>query len=151
MTSPPDIPFPESPVLPATFGEDKGIRFRCHRGVSCRNACCSSIDISLTPYDILRLKRRLGLTSTGFLERCTVPYEMEKDGIAGVKLRPVDGGTARRFMQAEGCGVHRDRPTGHGVTDAAAGRRNAARADRHARTSAPSCARSTARQPRRTP
>ena len=106
-----DSPFPESPVLPQTFGEDKTIRFRCHRGVACWNACCSNIDISLTPYDILRLRRRLGFTSTEFLERNTVPYEMEKDGIAGVKLKPVDGGTACRFMRAEGCGVYEDRPT----------------------------------------
>ena len=106
-----DSPFPESPVLPQTFGEDKVIRFRCHRGVACWNACCSNIDISLTPYDILRLKRRLGITSTEFLERYTVPYEMEKDGIAGVKLKPIDGGTACRFMVPEGCSVYEDRPT----------------------------------------
>ena len=104
-------PFPPSPVLPETFGEDKVIRFRCHRGVACWNACCSNIDISLTPYDIVRLKRRLDLSSTEFLDRYTVPYEMEKDGIAGVKLRPVDGGTACRFMRPEGCGVYEDRPT----------------------------------------
>jgi hypothetical protein len=107
----PESPFPESPVLPQTFGEDKTIRFRCHRGVACWNACCSNIDISLTPFDILRLKRRLGITSTEFLERYTLPYEMEKDGIAGVKLRPVEGGTACRFMVPEGCGVYEDRPT----------------------------------------
>ena len=107
----PDIPFPGSPVLPQTFGEDKTICFRCHRGIACWNACCSNIDISLTPYDILRLKRRLGITTTEFLERYTLPYEMEKDGIAGVKLRPVEGGTACRFMVPEGCSVYEDRPT----------------------------------------
>jgi uncharacterized protein len=107
----PESPFPESPVLPQTFGEDKAIRFRCHRGVTCWNACCGNIDISLTPYDILRLKQRLEVSSTEFLERYTVPYEMEKDGIAGVKLKPVDGGTACRFMVAEGCSIYDDRPT----------------------------------------
>ncbi len=113
MASPtaPDSPFPDSPVLPQTFGEDKTIRFRCHRGVACWNVCCSNIDISLTPYDILRLKRRLGISSTEFLEGYTVPYEMEKDGIAGVKLKPVDAGTACRFMVPEGCSVYEDRPT----------------------------------------
>jgi len=113
MTAPasPDSPFPESPVLPQTFGENKTIRFRCHRGIECWNACCSNIDISLTPYDILRLKRRLGLTSSEFLERYTVPYEMEREGIAGVKLKPVDGGTACQFMVPEGCDIYADRPT----------------------------------------
>jgi len=93
-----NTPFPESPVLPEMLAGSKTIRFRCHRGVACWNACCSNIDISLTPYDILRLARRLDLASSEFLERCTVPYEMEKDGIAGVKLRPVENGTACRFM-----------------------------------------------------
>ncbi len=106
-----DVPFPESPVLPAMMDGGKSIRFCCHRGVACWNACCSNIDISLTPYDILRLKRRLELTSTEFLARYTVPYEMEKDGIAGVKLRPVEAGTACQFMQPEGCGVYAFRPT----------------------------------------
>jgi uncharacterized protein len=113
MTSPKaqDLPFPATPVMPEMMEGGKTIQFRCHRGVACWNACCSNIDISLTPYDILRLKRRLGITSTEFLEKYTVPYEMEKDGIAGVKLRPVEGGTACRFMKEEGCGVYADRPT----------------------------------------
>jgi len=51
------------------------------------------------------------LTSTAFLEQYTLPYEMEKDSITGVKLRPVERGTACRFMTPEGCGVYADRPT----------------------------------------
>lgn len=104
-------PFPDSPVVPQALDGSHPIRFRCHRGVACWNACCSNIDISLTPHDIVRLKRQLGLSSTEFLQQYTVPYEMEKDGIAGVKLRPVDGGCACRFMTPEGCGVYASRPT----------------------------------------
>jgi uncharacterized protein len=102
---------PPGPVIPETFGEDKAIRFRCRKGIGCWNACCSDIDISLTPYDVLRLKNRLSLGSGDFLNLYTVPYEMERDGMAGVKLRPVDGGTACRFMTPEGCAVYEDRPT----------------------------------------
>ncbi|HEX4943584.1 MAG TPA: YkgJ family cysteine cluster protein, partial [Usitatibacteraceae bacterium] len=107
----PDAAFPASPVLPETFGPEREIRFQCRKGIGCWNACCSNIDISLTPYDILRLKRRLDVSSGEFLREYTVPYEMEKDGIAGVKLRPVEGGTACRFMKPEGCSVYEDRPT----------------------------------------
>ena len=106
-----DIPFPTSPVMPETFGGDKKIQFQCHKGIACWNVCCSNIDISLTPYDILRLKQRLDMSSTEFLQKYTVPYEMEMDGIAGVKLRPVQAGTACQFMRAEGCSVYEDRPT----------------------------------------
>ncbi len=106
-----DSPFPESPVIPNLLEPDAVIQFRCHKGIACFNACCKNIDISLTPYDILRLKKRLGMTSGEFLNEYTVPYEMEKDGIAGVKLKPIEGGTACQFMTDEGCSVYEDRPT----------------------------------------
>jgi len=109
--SQPDIPFPNSPVVPTMVAETHVIQFSCHKGIGCWNACCSNIDISLTPYDVLRMKTRLGITSTEFLKEYTVPYEMEKDGIAGVKFRPVEGGTACRFMKPEGCDIYTDRPT----------------------------------------
>jgi Fe-S-cluster containining protein len=109
--SQPEVAIPGSPVVPKMVGPDHVIQFSCHKGIGCWNACCSNIDISLTPYDIVRLKKRLGITSTEFLKEYTVPHEMEKDGIAGVKFRPVDNGTACRFMKPEGCGVYEDRPT----------------------------------------
>ncbi len=104
-------PFPQSPVAPQLLEGDTEIQFRCHRGIACFNACCRNIDISLTPYDILRLKARLDVSSTEFLRDYTFPYELEKDGIAGVKLKPVEGGTACRFVTDEGCSVYEDRPT----------------------------------------
>ncbi len=104
-------PIPGSPVVPQTFDGSKEIRFQCRKGIACWNACCSNIDISLTPYDILRLKRRFEMGSGEFLQKYTVPYEMEQNSIAGVKLRPVANGTACQFMTAEGCSVYEDRPT----------------------------------------
>jgi Fe-S-cluster containining protein len=65
----------------------------------------------LTPYDILRLKQRLGITSTEFLAKYTYPFEFNKNSIAGVKFKPVEGGTACQFMNEEGCSVYSDRPT----------------------------------------
>ncbi|MFA7269038.1 MAG: YkgJ family cysteine cluster protein [Sterolibacterium sp.] len=106
-----ESPLPTSPVLPETFDGGKKIQFRCRPGIACWNVCCSNIDISLTPYDILRLKQRLGIGSTEFLQKYTLPYEMEQDGIAGVKFRPVAQGTACQFMRPEGCSVYEDRPT----------------------------------------
>ncbi len=106
-----DNPFQNSPVMPEMFHGTKTIQFRCHKGIACFNACCKSIDITLTPYDILRLKRRLGISSTEFLEHFTFPFEMEKDGIAGVKLKPVENGSACQFMTDGGCSVYEDRPS----------------------------------------
>ena len=109
--SQPDIPFPNSPVVPTMVAETHAIEFSCNKGIGCWNACCSNIDISLTTYDVLRMKKRLGITSTEFLKDYTVPYEMEKDGIAGIKFRPIEGGSACRFMKPEGCDIYTDRPT----------------------------------------
>jgi Fe-S-cluster containining protein len=97
--------------MPQALDGSAPLQFRCRKGIACWNACCSNIDIALTPVDIVRLKQRLGLSSHEFLAQHTVPYEMEKDGIAGVKIRPVDGGTACRWMTPEGCSVYEDRPT----------------------------------------
>lgn len=106
-----DPPFPGSPVVPQTIEGDAVIQFRCHKGIDCFNACCRNIDISLTPYDVIRLKKRLGMSSGEFLVKYTYPYEMEKGGIAGIKLQPFEGGTACQFMTEEGCSVYEDRPT----------------------------------------
>ncbi len=106
-----DSPFTPSPVLPASFEGDKVIQFQCRKGIDCWNACCSNIDIMLTPYDIIRLKKRLGLTSTEFLKQYTYPFEFGRNDIAGVKYKPVEGGTACQFMRPEGCSVYEDRPT----------------------------------------
>ena len=106
-----ESPFPTSPVVPQSLEGSATIQFQCRKGISCWNKCCSNIDISLTPYDILRLSRRLDISTTEFLHQYTFPYEMEMDGIAGVKLKSVENGSACQFMRPEGCDVYADRPT----------------------------------------
>ncbi|HJX17025.1 MAG TPA: YkgJ family cysteine cluster protein [Acidiferrobacterales bacterium] len=106
-----ESPFAGSPVMPELLEGDKVIQFQCRKGIDCWNACCSNIDISLTPVDILRLSRRLGISTTEFLMQYTFPYELEPNGIAGVKFKPVENGSACQFMRPEGCDVYSDRPT----------------------------------------
>lgn len=106
-----DSPIPDSPVVPNQLSGDAVIQFRCHKDIDCFNACCRNIDIMLTPYDIIRLKQRLGITSTEFLRQYTYPFEFSKDSVAGVKFKPVEDGTACQFMTDEGCSVYEDRPT----------------------------------------
>lgn len=106
-----ESPFEPSPVAPKTFDENHVIKFRCYKGIECFNACCNSIDITLTPYDILRLKQHLGMTSTEFLKQYTIPFEFDKNSIAGVKLLPQENSSACQFVTDEGCSVYEDRPT----------------------------------------
>lgn len=104
-----DIPF-KSDLLPTILEPGTEIQFRCHKGISCFNACCKHADIQLTPYDIIRLKDNLGISGTELLKNHTVPFEMDKDGMPGVKLR-TDNDGACLFVTDEGCSVYADRPT----------------------------------------
>lgn len=106
-----DSPIPDSPVIPNQLSGDAVIRFRCHKDIDCFNACCKNIDIMLTPYDIIRLKQRLGITSTAFLRQYTEPFEFGRNSVGGVKYKPKEGTNACQFVTDEGCSVYEDRPT----------------------------------------
>jgi uncharacterized protein len=105
-----DIPF-ESPNLPELLTGSTRIRFRCHKGISCFNACCRKADVTLAPYDVLRLKKRLGMSSEEFLKKYTVPFQMDRDGVPGLKMRTDEEGVCIMLDAANGCGVYTDRPT----------------------------------------
>ena len=106
-----ESPIPDSPVVPSQLSGDAVIQFRCHKDIDCFNACCKNIDIMLTPYDIIRLKRRLGISSTEFLRLYTEPFEFGKESVAGVKYKPKEGTSECQFVTDEGCSVYEDRPT----------------------------------------
>jgi Fe-S-cluster containining protein len=110
MSTARDPAAPSSPVIPVQLGLDDKIRFRCHKGIPCFNKCCENIDILLTPYDIVRLKNRLGLTSREFIDRHTVDCEMDGHGMPGLKLKTQDGSTACINLTPDGCSVYSDRP-----------------------------------------
>ncbi|MCK7582709.1 MAG: hypothetical protein MZV65_48870 [Chromatiales bacterium] len=74
---------------------DKVIQFRCRKGIDCWNKCCSNIDISLTPYDILRLKKRLGITSTEFL---ALVHRSLRDGEGRHRRRQAEAGGGRQRL-----------------------------------------------------
>ncbi|MHB8742266.1 MAG: YkgJ family cysteine cluster protein [Sulfuricaulis sp.] len=103
-------PRPSSPIVPVKLGLDDKIQFRCHQGIACFNKCCENINIMLTPYDILRLKNRLGITSTEFLNNHATVFEMDAHGLPGIRMLTKPGSTACQFLTPEGCGVYQDRP-----------------------------------------
>lgn len=107
-----DIPVRlSSPTVPALLNEQSVIRFRCHTGLSCFNACCKKADVTLAPYDVLRLQKRLGMDSEAFLRDLTVPFQIDADGVPGIKLRTDDDGACLLLDGDAGCRVYDDRPT----------------------------------------
>lgn len=86
-------------------------KFGCHPGVSCFGDCCGDVSIVLTPYDVLRLKNRLGMTSTEFIDRHTLLPFAKEQKIPAPLLRMGDDPKKKcPFLKAEGCSVYEDRP-----------------------------------------
>ncbi len=85
-------------------------KFACHPGVSCFTQCCAKLRLLLTPYDILRIKRRLGLDSERFLDQYA--ESVFEPGIVFpmvlLKMNSQDGYCP--FLTSKGCSIYEDRP-----------------------------------------
>ncbi len=98
-------------VQPVRLTLKSRFRFRCHPGVPCFTACCGKTTIILTPYDILRLKARLGLLSGEFLSTYTRRDEHDKSGLPLVLMDLERFAGSCPFVQpVSGCQVYSDRP-----------------------------------------
>jgi len=99
-------------IEPVRLGPQSKFNFKCHPGVKCFTKCCRGINIILTPYDIIRLKNRLGITSDEFLAVYTTPRLMEKTDLPVVTLTLLDDDLQScPFVRDDGCLVYQDRPT----------------------------------------
>jgi Fe-S-cluster containining protein len=90
---------------------DEGFSFSCHSGVPCFNTCCADVNIVLTPIDVLRLSRKLGLATTEFLERhALVPITKDLE-LPIVMLKMGEEPEKKcSFVGPEGCTVYEERP-----------------------------------------
>jgi Fe-S-cluster containining protein len=90
---------------------DDSFRFSCGRELGCYNLCCRDINLFLTPYDILRIKRRLAIPSYEFLKTYTLPLFPEEIGHPVILLRMVPDETRNcPFVSNDGCTIYDDRP-----------------------------------------
>lgn len=102
----------EFPVTPTRLDAGDSFFFRCHDGLSCWKKCCHGADITLTPYDILRMSKHLGLGASDFLAQYSVPAYFQKTDlpVAKLKMGGDDGKGACPFLSETGCSVYEDRP-----------------------------------------
>jgi len=100
-----------SSIEPKKLTLESRLKFRCHPGVRCFTACCGGIKIVLTPYDILRLTKRLGIPAHEFLEKHTLPTYLEKTDMPGVMIKLREDNKKCPFVTPDGCTVYTDRPT----------------------------------------
>jgi len=90
---------------------NKRFSFQCNPKVPCFTECCRELELALSPYDVLRLRKELGMSSEEFFERYAVVEQDAKGGFPKVYLGMVDDGRAScPFISPNGCTVYNGRP-----------------------------------------
>lgn len=89
---------------------DHVFRFDCSPTISCFTHCCQDITILLTPYDVLRLKNALDISSDEFLEGYTIIIPRQERLIPMVVLKMNELDKRCLFVGKDGCSVYAHRP-----------------------------------------
>jgi Fe-S-cluster containining protein len=98
-------------VEPTKIFLNSKFKFRCHKGVKCFTKCCRNINILLTPYDIVRMKKRLNMSSSEFLDKHTKMDIDKKNSHPFAILKMLDDAERNcPFVTPEGCTIYTDRP-----------------------------------------
>ena len=93
------------------INEDDTFCFRCHPEVECFNRCCRNLNLFLYPYDVLRLKQSLEMTSDAFLDKYVDIVMRPGNYFPEVLLRMTDNPEKTcPFLSATGCDVYHHRP-----------------------------------------
>ena len=93
------------------FVLEDSFTFSCGKELECFNMCCRDINLFLTPCDIVRIKRRLNISSHEFLKTYTFPLFPEEIGHPVILLKMLpDESKNCPFVSDEGCMIYDDRP-----------------------------------------
>lgn len=86
--------------------------FRCHRGVTCFTVCCKKVELILYPYDVIQLKRALGMDSETFMHSHSRLVTGDNPFFPTVMLALTDEGKGScPFLTQAGCSIYENRPT----------------------------------------
>ncbi|MCU4137860.1 MAG: Uncharacterized protein YkgJ [Thermodesulfobacteria bacterium] len=98
-------------IVPIRLTSNSKIRFQCYPGVPCFKLCCSNLFLPLTPYDIIRIRDRLSLSTDEFLLIYTEPFILPKSGLPIVRLKMRnDEDKTCPFLGEGGCTIYEVRP-----------------------------------------
>ena len=105
------LPKKEFPEGMVPLGKSQ-FNFACHSGVACFTNCCRKLELYLYPYDIIRLKSRLGVSSEDFLNRYTGVIKGNNPCFPSLMLNMSDNEEKTcPFLNDSGCSVYADRPS----------------------------------------
>ncbi len=90
---------------------DTTFSFSCHKGVTCFTECCRLLELALTPYDVLRLRKGTGIHSGKLLEQYIIIEQKPGEPFPHFYLTMVDDGNASCvFVDKSGCTIYNHRP-----------------------------------------
>jgi len=89
---------------------DDPITFQCDQALDCFTTCCRDVSIVLTPYDVARLKKALGVDSSEFLDKHTISPFTKDQKFPAVLLRMDQATKKCPFVTETGCSVYASRP-----------------------------------------
>ena len=90
---------------------DDTFLFRCYPGIGCFNRCCRNLNLFLYPYDALRLKNALDISSDQFLDKYVDVVLRPGNYFPEVLLRmSKDDEKSCPFLTPSGCSVYSERP-----------------------------------------
>ncbi len=100
----------DTPEIEELTGE-QSFYFNCHPGVPCFTDCCRQLELELTPFDVLQLKKQLRLTGRQFIGKYTDIVRDEGDVFPRclLKMRDDEEMTCP-FLSSKGCRVYDGRP-----------------------------------------
>ena len=91
---------------------NSAFHFRCAPDVACYMSCCRKLDLILYPYDIIRLKTRLSMSSEEFMRLHTRLGSSSHPYFPAVMLKMSENEEQTcPFLDVNGCTVYADRPT----------------------------------------
>ncbi len=100
----------EIPIAP--IDKNESFCFTCSPDSPCFNECCRDLNQFLTPYDILKLKQHLDMTSDAFLETYTSESTGPNTGLPIIYLKPDYRDHMKcPFVTESGCRVYPARPS----------------------------------------
>ena len=83
--------------------------FSCHSGVSCFMSCCRNVEMLLYPYDIIELKKCLGIRSDRFLEEYVQVVQGANPFFPSLMMKMTETNSCP-FLGSTGCTVYEHRP-----------------------------------------
>jgi uncharacterized protein len=90
---------------------DDNFEFVCGPDVPCFTECCGKLELLLTPYDVLRLRKRLEISSAEFLDTHSTMRFTTAHGFPEILMKmDADNDNRCPFVTPKGCSVYEDRP-----------------------------------------